>query len=120
MRGAVVDLLFASSGVEKEVVSMAERLEILPGFSVPVAQTGHLIALKILSRDDVRRARDAEDLRALLAEAGPVDIALSRDTLSLITERGFNREKDLGMELERARQELGPGNRDRREGPGRG
>lgn len=120
MRGAVVDLLFASSGVEKEVVSMAERLEILPGFSVPVAQTGHLIALKILSRDDVRRARDAEDLRALLAEAGPVDLALSRDTLSLITERGFNREKDLGMELERARQELGPGNRDRREGPGRG
>ena len=108
MRGAVVDLLFASSGVEEELVSMAERLEILPGLCVPVARTGHLIALKILARDDVRRARDAEDLRALLAEAESADLAMAREMLSLIAERGFGRGKDLGMEFERAQRELGP------------
>jgi hypothetical protein len=45
----VVDLLFASSGIEGEVVSGAARLEVLPGLSVPVAATGHLIALKVLA-----------------------------------------------------------------------
>jgi len=48
----LIDLLFASSGIEEEVVSGAERLEILPGFAASVATVGHLLALKILARDD--------------------------------------------------------------------
>jgi nucleotidyltransferase AbiEii toxin of type IV toxin-antitoxin system len=40
----VVDLLFASSGIEAEVVASATRLDVLPDLSVPVATTGHLIA----------------------------------------------------------------------------
>jgi hypothetical protein len=40
----IVDLLFASSGVEAEVVGAAENLEVLPGLWVPVARAGHLLA----------------------------------------------------------------------------
>jgi hypothetical protein len=45
----IVDLLFASSGIENEVVTSATRLEVLPQLSAPVATTGHLIALKTLA-----------------------------------------------------------------------
>ena len=100
--GIVVDLLFASSGVEAEIASAAERLEILPDLEVPVALKGHLIAMKVLSRDDARRPRDAEDLRGLLAEASAEDLALASGLLRLVTERGFHRRKDLERELARA------------------
>ena len=50
--GIVVDLLFASSGIEAETVTEAETLEILPGLKIPVARIPHLIALKVLARDD--------------------------------------------------------------------
>ncbi len=67
----VVDLPFASSGIEGEIVSAAEEIEILPGFSIRVARTGHLVALKLLSRDDVERPQDIADLRALPHLAAP-------------------------------------------------
>jgi len=50
--GVVVDLLFATAGIEAEIVAAAEKLEILPGVVVPVATAGHLVALKLLARDD--------------------------------------------------------------------
>lgn len=53
----VVDLLFASSGIEAEVAQSAEALEITPGLTLPVARIGHLIALKVLAREDVTRPR---------------------------------------------------------------
>src|SRR5262249_58519021 len=86
----LVDLLFASSGIEPEIVAAAERLEVLPGLTVPVAQVGHLIAMKLLARDDQTRPLDLADLRALLQVATPEDLALTREAIELITERGFN------------------------------
>lgn len=59
----MLDVLFASSGIESEVVGSAELLEVLPGLTVPVARIGHLIALKVLSRDDRDRHQDIADLR---------------------------------------------------------
>jgi hypothetical protein len=56
--GPVIDLLFASSGIESEVVGDAEPLELLPGLRIGVARTGHLTALKVLARDDVNRPQD--------------------------------------------------------------
>lgn len=50
----VVDVLFASSGIEPELVRAAEPIEVLPSLTVPVARTGHLIAVKLLARDDER------------------------------------------------------------------
>jgi hypothetical protein len=46
--GIIVDLLFASSGIEPEIVEAAEAVEISPKLTLPVATTGHLIALKLL------------------------------------------------------------------------
>ncbi|MBI4954254.1 MAG: nucleotidyl transferase AbiEii/AbiGii toxin family protein [Myxococcales bacterium] len=93
--GVVVDLLFASSGIEAEVVEAAERLEIVADLWVPVARLGHLLALKVLARDDRRRPQDRDDIRALLAEAAPADLEQARGALRLIEDRGFHRERRL-------------------------
>ena len=103
-RGAenpVTDLLFASSGIEPEVVADAEMIELLPQLSIRVATIGHLIALKVLSRDDVRRPQDLADLRALLRVVSPAEIARARTAIRLITERGYNRGRDLQSDMEK-------------------
>jgi hypothetical protein len=105
-RGIVVDVLFASSGIELEVASDAEPVEVLPGLVVPVARLGHLIAMKILSREDRTRPRDAEDLRGLFAETSDVDLDLARAALGRISTLGFHRGRDLAAELHRALAEL--------------
>ena len=91
----VVDLLFASSGIEPEVVAAAEPVEVLPHLTMPVATTGHLIALKVLSRDDARRPQDVVDLRTLLASASAADLDVARQALGLIAARGYERGRDL-------------------------
>jgi Nucleotidyl transferase AbiEii toxin, Type IV TA system len=93
--GIVLDLLFASSGIESEVAAASEILEILPGLKLPVARTSHLIALKVLSRDDIRRPTDLGDLRSLIARASREDILETERALSLIMERGYHRGRDL-------------------------
>lgn len=98
--GVVLDLLFASSGIETEVVSSATPLEVFPGMEVPVAAVGDLLALKILARDDERRPQDAADIRALLREAEDSDLEAARTALSLIIERGCHRNRDLLADLE--------------------
>lgn len=99
--GVVIDLLFASSGIELEIVRAADKLEIVAGLMAPVARTGHLMALKVLARDDRRRPQDLDDLRALLAEAGPDDLAEARAALLLIEARGFQRGRRLSDDFDR-------------------
>jgi hypothetical protein len=82
--GIVVDLLFASSGIEDEIVRAATPIGLAPDLEMLVARTGHLVALKVLSRDDRRRPQDVADIRAL------------------ITERGFQRGRDLTAALDAA------------------
>ena len=102
-RGVVVDLLFASSGIEPEIVAGAEVVEVMPGLSVAVARAGHLIALKILARDDERRPQDHVDLVALRAKADGAAWDLARSALTLVTERRFGRGRDLLAALDRLR-----------------
>lgn len=97
--GVVIDLLFASSGIEPEMVAAAETIEIVPGLAVPVATVGHLIAVKLLSRDDDVRPQDRGDLLALRAVAGPADLGQARAAVDLITTRGFQRGRDLAAAL---------------------
>ncbi len=101
LRGVLIDLFFASSGVEAEVVAAADSLELWPGMSAPVATTGHLLALKILAS----RPKDLEDFQWLLEKADAVELRRAHETLTLITERGFDRDKDLlpRFEAERTR-----------------
>jgi hypothetical protein len=56
---AFIDLLFANSGIEDEIVRRADRLEVLPDVFMPVASTGHLIALKVLAGRPVMPVRPA-------------------------------------------------------------
>jgi len=98
--GVVLDVLFASSGIEPEIADAAEVLEILPGLRVPVASAGHLIALKLLSRDDRTRPQDRIDLGALLRVATPADLDEARHGVALIHARGFQRDRDLSRDLE--------------------
>jgi predicted nucleotidyltransferase len=97
----VVDLLFASSGIEREVVTEAEAIELLATLTIGIARTGHLIALKVLSRDDLTRPQDLADLRALLRVASSAELARARESLALIAARGYHRGRDLSAEMER-------------------
>jgi hypothetical protein len=98
-RGPVIDLLFASSGIEREVVIEAEPIELLRNLTIGVARTGHLIALKVLSRDDVTRPQDLADLRALLRVASSAELARARQLIALIAARGYHRGRDLVSEM---------------------
>jgi hypothetical protein len=95
-----VDLLFASSGIEPEIVASAEDVEILPNLRLPVARRGHLLALKVLSHEEQRRPQDRVDIMALLRVAEEEDLRVAREAAALITSRQFHRDKDLLAELE--------------------
>jgi predicted nucleotidyltransferase len=110
LRGAedprvLIDLLFASAGIEPEVVAHAERIRVASGLVVPVASIGHLVAMKVLARDDRRRPQDADDLRNLLAVATASDRRVARRAVRLIEERGYARRRNLSRRLEVAIEE---------------
>jgi hypothetical protein len=94
-----VDLLFARFGIEDLIVQHAARAEVLPGCAAPVASVGHLIAMKLLSAGE-SRPQDQLDLSALLAAAGPADVAQARDAAAVITARGFSQGRALHRDLE--------------------
>ncbi len=98
--GVVVDLRFASSGIEPDLVREAEPLEVFDGGTVPVASLAHLLALKVLAQEETRRPQDRVDARALLSAARPQDVEQARAALERIRELGFHRGKDLVRELE--------------------
>ena len=95
IRGVVVDLMFASSGIEEEIAAGAETLEVLPGVVAPVATTGHLLALKTLAG----RSKDVTDFATLVQHAKPRDIQEAREALELIARRGYDRGKNLQIEF---------------------
>lgn len=99
----VVDLMFASSGIETEICVEATRIEVLPGVTVPVATRVHLVAMKLLSVDDTR-LQDAIDLRALLAGASDDVLRGVENAITLIERRGYHRGRDLGALLQQFRR----------------
>ena len=104
----MLDLLFASSGIESEVCAAAEILEVFPGISIPVASLPHLMALKTLARDDQTRPQDVADLRQLMSAALPADLNAACEAVRLIELRGFNRSRHLVEALLSAWRELRP------------
>lgn len=96
--GMSVDLLIASSGIEAEVVANAETLEVVRGVLLPVARTGHLIALKLLSVAPGRET-DAADLRNLAGVATEDDWKIASEAVGQIQERGYSRGRQLDNEL---------------------
>lgn len=105
--GILVDLIFASSGVEAEVVAAAENLEILPDITVPVCKTAHLLVLKILARDDETRPQDQLDLRVMIREMTEDDWAEAANLAGLVGARGFARGRDLKKALDELQRSAG-------------
>jgi predicted nucleotidyltransferase len=101
--GVIVDLLFASSGIEAEITADADLLRVIGTLELPVATVGHLIALKLLSVDDDRRRRDAIDLDSLTTVADENDWAAATLACELIHERGYHRGRDLVGRLQELR-----------------
>lgn len=99
-REIFVDLLFASSGIEREVVLGSEPIEIFEGLAIPVASRPALIALKVLSAHPETRPRDINDLQNLIEASSPEEVDAARHLTGLITERGYNRKKDLQKDLD--------------------
>lgn len=96
----VIDLLFASSGIEPEVTAEARHLEIAPDITVPVARPGHLFALKLLSADPTTRPQDSIDLNNLAAYLDPAERDATLKAVRLIEKRGFHRERNLESLME--------------------
>jgi hypothetical protein len=94
---AVVDLIFASTGIEAEIVADATPVDVLPGVTVHVASLAHLLAMKVLAG----RLQDAADFANLFRRASEKDLDDARAALALITERRTNRHKNLALEFER-------------------
>jgi predicted nucleotidyltransferase len=92
---AFIDLLFANSGIEQEIVDSADRLEVLPDLVMPVATVGHLIALKVLAG----RHQDLTDLGYLIPAASDADLNEARMAVAKIEARGYNRGQDLTNDL---------------------
>ncbi len=95
----LVDLLFASCGIESQVVEFADQLELEDGVYAPVATLGHLIAMKLLSRNDESRPQDRLDLMSLLKAAQPPDLDMAKRAVGEITEAGYSRGRKLDLEF---------------------
>lgn len=94
-----IDVLFASSGIEDLIVRDAENVQI-DGVDVPIARSGHLLAMKVLSNSEARAHKDPLDIHALLETITPAEITRAREAVRLIVERGYGRGKDVVAELE--------------------
>jgi hypothetical protein len=102
-----IDLLFASSGIERELVESSEAIAYRPGASLPVARVGHLIAMKVLSESDAR-LQDRIDLRLLANVASAEDWSIAESSVRLIRLRGYHRGRALVRRLKRWRAEGAP------------
>ena len=102
---ALIHALASQSGIETEVVTKAETLEVVQGVMLPVARTGHLIALKLLSVAPGRET-DVADLRNLAAVATQEEWNLASEAVAQIQERGFARGRQLDSELHTLRNPI--------------
>jgi hypothetical protein len=104
-RGIAVDLLFASSGIEPEIVQRAE-LFVLPDVgAIAVARAEELLAMKILSMTP-KRLQDRIDAQSLILFHPDLDLEAVRDNLRLITARGYHRDRDLAARLDEVLAEV--------------
>jgi hypothetical protein len=95
-----IDLLFASSGIENEIIQDADVIEILPNVKAKVASLSSLIAMKVLSADSDDRLQDILDIKSLIKNASQIDLDSAKNLMKLITERNYNRNKDLIAEFD--------------------
>lgn len=99
----VVDLIFASSGIELEIAAEARDLELAISLEVSVARQGHLVALKVLSADPAdpeTRPQYELDLEQLIDSLDEKERRAAQQGLRLIEQRGYDRGRDLQRRLD--------------------
>ncbi len=96
----IVDLLFATAGIEPEAVEDSSQIAVMPNLSLPVASVASLIVFKLVS-ESISRPQDASDLLALVRASSPAEIESARFLIGLCTQRNFHRQKDLHGTLDR-------------------
>jgi len=96
--GVKVDLLFASSGIEFEIVARAIPVELPDIGQIPIARAEELLSMKVLSMTE-RRLQDRIDGQRLLSCNPELDLTAVRDNLRLIRDRGFDRGEDLEAKM---------------------
>jgi predicted nucleotidyltransferase len=101
-----LDLLFASSGIEAEIVEGATVEAIAPSVAVPVACAAHLVALKLLAEEE-SRPHDGNDLLALAAVMTEAEWARAERAVGLIMDRGYHRQRALDEALDDLRARTG-------------
>ena len=97
--GILTDVIFATCGIEQEIVSAATDAALESGVVVPVAQVADLLAMKLLSTAE-HRHKDEQDIIELLRVAEADDVEQTRSRLRLITDRGFHRGRSLLEDLD--------------------
>ncbi len=95
----IVDLIVATSGIEREVVERAAPMMLEDIGEIPVARPEELLAMKVLSMSARRRHDLGDAVSLILCNAG-IDLDAVRENLTKIVERGFSREEDLFAKLE--------------------
>jgi len=96
--GVKVVRLFASSGVETEIVDSASLVDFGSAGQIPVANAEELLAMNVLSMTDTR-LQDRIDAQRLLQLTPELDVARVRAHLARITARGYARKQDLEAKL---------------------
>jgi hypothetical protein len=104
--GLTVDLIFASCGIEPEIVDRATTVEVESVGAVPVARAEELLAMKVLSMTE-HRLQDAIDAVNLVAFNQDLDLGSVREGLALIKARGCDRSQDLDAKLAAILRRLG-------------
>jgi hypothetical protein len=104
--GVKVDLLFASTGIEAEIVARATPIDFGSAGRVPVASAEELLAMKVLSMTDTR-LQDRIDAQHLLQFTPQLDLSVVREHLRRITTRGYAREQDLEAKLALVLRDVG-------------
>jgi hypothetical protein len=98
LQGVKVDLLFASSGIERETIERATVVALPSIAALPIARAEELLSLKVLSMSD-DRLQDRIDARNLLRINADLDLDCVRENLRLVAERGYARKQDLLAKL---------------------
>lgn len=91
----LVDLLLSNARIEREIVEQASWEEVATGIECPVAQSWHLLAMKVLAN----RRKDQPDLQDLIERSKAPTFKRAETALRLMQRRGVAPKRDLIAEL---------------------
>lgn len=95
----LLDLIFATTGIEPDIVRRATTIDLPGAGRIPVASPEDLLVMKVLSMSD-ERPQDRMDARGLLRANPDLDLDAVRQSLQKIEESGNHRQQDLAAKLD--------------------